>query len=177
MKTCSLCKQEKSPAEFHKRKASPDGLAYNCIPCARQLATESNRRRGKMPQRPELDSVRECRVCKKTTSRFEGRRRVCMDCRKSQRNPETLQAYSASAERKAKNAEKQMRRQYRMSRPSPDVQYVYYAAQTIRKVYGGLPHVDHIVPLNGKRVSGLHVAHNLQLLSKADNLSKSNAHE
>lgn len=47
----------------------------------------------------------------------------------------------------------------------------------IRDMYYNCPkgfHVDHIIPLNGYNVSGLHILENLQYLSKQENLKKSN---
>lgn len=47
----------------------------------------------------------------------------------------------------------------------------------IRQVYLNCPsgfHVDHIIPLRGKRVSGLHIETNLQYLPARDNMSKGN---
>jgi len=59
-------------------------------------------------------------------------------------------------------------------RNDPAIDYVYYAADVIKDVYGGRPDVDHIIPLKHDLVCGLHVAQNLQLMSPSANYSKGN---
>lgn len=50
----------------------------------------------------------------------------------------------------------------------------------IKEIYDNCPsgcHVDHIIPLQGKYICGLHVENNLQYLPSKDNVAKNNYHE
>ncbi|CAB4154697.1 hypothetical protein UFOVP654_23 [uncultured Caudovirales phage] len=106
----------------------------------------------------------------------------------SKRNPEKVKAYAKKT--KALNSGRVLahtvKRRLAKIKRTPSwlsnddhwmIGQAYELAALRTKTFGFSWHVDHILPLQGKTVSGLHTPYNLQVIPGADNVRKSNSFE
>lgn len=178
-KTCSHCKQTLEISFFHKNKSRKDEFAADCKQCKarhesakdfskmsslqRQKAREANRRWMKKNAESELARKQEYRL----------------------NNPEKeLLRHKRWREqnRGSANAQDAKRRSSLVSRTpnwltAEDLEqiglvYMYTSAWSAATKTDH--QVDHIVPLQGAHVSGLHVPWNLQILTAKENARKNN---
>ena len=165
MKTCTKCGEEKPISDFSKRSASPDGLQYKCRPCAKAEDKELYDAQKNDPE---------------TWDKIKERKRKWTD-----RNRDQSRAYHAKRQRedavyRANHASRTRRRQAAKLQRTPSwandqlISAYYKEAKRLEELTGIQFHVDHIIPLRGELVSGLHVETNLQLLPAHENQGKSN---
>jgi len=88
-----------------------------------------------------------------------------------QNNPDKVRELNLKHNHKDRTARKQRLPKWVTSEELAYITEMYRMAKTL-----GM-HVDHIIPLQGKNVSGLHVLANLQLLAPSENLAKKNKYE
>ncbi len=93
------------------------------------------------------------------------------------KNAVAYRAYMAKATADRNAAEKRRTPQWLNKEQDWLIQQAYELAQLRTKMFNFSWHVDHVVPLRGKDVSGLHVPWNLQVIAAAENTKKGNYFE
>lgn len=147
MKRCSRCQELKTKFEFTKRSMSKDGVSAACTSCLNKAKREN------YINTPEVREVAKHRA--KLNERL-----------RKDRDPAYRNAWNAW------RYAKEINRVPKWVKFTRDILPVYRELHCKHPV-GWV--VDHIIPFNGKTVSGLHVPSNLQFIPNSDNLSKAAA--
>lgn len=160
-KVCNSCGEEKSIIEFGKDKYKKSGYKGSCKVCLRDKARLSRK------ENPERS--------RKTSKSYRLRNRdkeLARYIRYNKENPEVRAAHSAKRRAYHKNATPP----WLTDEQKQDMACMYGLAKKFEKLCNAEYHVDHIVPLAGKDICGLHVPWNLQLLEASLNFSKGNSY-
>jgi hypothetical protein len=161
-KCCIKCKKVKPIEAFHKHKMMSDGRLNKCGVCVKDAVAQWR-----------LDNPG-CRA------KEHERNRKAKGIRT---RSEYLKEKSENAiGRRASLAKYTAKRRTQIMR-APDeltdfiMEEMAMMAETRKELYGFDWHIDHVVPLNGKNVCGLHTWRNLELIPAYHNLRKSNKFE
>lgn len=166
-KFCSGCEQTKPVSAFAKNSEKSYGLQVKCRECKAQYYQSNKERHGALTaawQRRNPIRQRQFGQKWRDANREAMRAR---DARRAKERPDL--ACAKAAKRRAVS-----------SKATPawanlDAIKAIYAKARSKSIETGMKwHVDHIVPLQSPVVCGLHVEHNLQLLTALDNVRKHN---
>lgn len=176
-KICSTCKEEKLLNLFSKKKSNRDGLQYSCKFCVKKWNIENkeycekyrkeNKEKIKLlcSNWYKLNKEIVLKSNKENRERISARERQYRQLNSDKRN--ALNAKRRALKLKATPS-------WLSKDELTEIEKFYTHAKYLQLLTNQEYHVDHIVPLQGETVCGLHVPWNLQVILAKDNLSKSN---
>lgn len=198
MKTCLKCGETKSLDQFGVHKQKPDGLRSYCKPCNRAEArawTAANPEKAKARSRQwDIDNPERARAIKRRS--FEKhypkykanvdmaettRRAVKWAAENKERSDAIKKRWAArnvgkvNAAAGRRNADRAKATPKWLSAVQLAQIEEFYEIAIARTTQTGVKHeVDHVHPLRGGNFAGLHVPWNLQVLTRSENIRKSN---
>lgn len=184
-KICTKCKQNKPLSEYMANSRASGGLHWRCRPCTRGDKMAS-RAKEKVRQLAKYHANHAESLSKQRAYQAANRDKYRAASRKwREANPEEMKLSKwfweqenpdRSAARSAKYySRKRSRCPKWLSKEQKDHIILFYTTARHFTNETGIAHsVDHIIPLFGETVCGLHVPWNLQVLTAADNSRKQN---
>jgi hypothetical protein len=82
----------------------------------------------------------------------------------------------ASLQAKRRAAQLQRTPKWLTAKDHAQIADFYAMAKELESIFPWKQHIDHIIPLQGRKVSGLHTPSNLQIIPAQENVKKSNKH-
>jgi hypothetical protein len=182
-KTCSKCRQQLPSSEFYADKSRPDGLTTFCKPCKRE-----KQRLIAAKEDPEVRLQRQRIYYKKNKQACDERKKEWRSnnpAKPRELTAEQLERKRESARRHyernkstylvnwARRRAAKMQRTINLSEEHlSQIDQMYAEAKRLTAETGVSHHVDHIAPLQGELVSGLHAPWNMRVVPAHENLSK-----
>lgn len=199
LKTCVSCKKEKPKTDefFFYRNKEKGYLSSWCKDCRimnREKTWDDEleaqrKRRGNLCQEAANARAKKARDLKEQAKEVKSKEekevkvkiyanKECLSCSVSFKPLSSVAKRCADCAKTHKAKEKReskciYKRRVRIATPS------WEDKNAIKEFYKNCPdgfHVDHIIPLRGKNVTGLHTLSNLQYLPKEENMRKSNTY-
>ena len=188
-KICTRCKKTQKLSLFSKDKTRVDGLYKWCCMCVKEYQKEY---RKKNKKKIKQKSVKYYQDNKEKISQIQAKQYIAKreeilkrNAEWASRNKEKVKNYISNYAKIKKHeyAARNLKRYTEQKKRLPiwvgkevlkEIKKIYEAARLRTELTGVKHHVDHIIPLQGKFVSGLHVPQNLQILTHIENSRKSN---
>lgn len=179
-KICSKCKEEKSLDQFCKQTKTKDGLSFHCRFCR-----VSSHNAWKIKNKDKyLSYQKDYRVDKKESAALYKQDWYLKNKEAHYQKKELWKKQNPDYDRKRYLLKrdyyisKALKRNSGIKQAFPSwaniekIQEIYKNCKKFSEETGIIYHVDHIIPLNGKLVSGLHVENNLRIITAEENLKK-----
>lgn len=177
LKCCSKCLKEKPLEAFYKKAQSKDGRQSSCKDCNKEPSARYFQENKVRLQAKHKEYVEANRTKIKLYKReYDTQHKVRVNTQKALWKKKNL-SYYAAASAKRKSSKLHATPPWVGTEHLKRIESIYKACRNVTERSGKVHHVDHIVPLQGENVCGLHVWWNLRIIPAEMNLSKGNRFE
>ncbi len=183
MKTCTVCKRELSEDLFGKDSSLKCGLTAQCKECRnvakRKWATKNPdkvKTYTKKYNEQNKDVIKE-KNKQRCSEYYYRTHEIRLLHKKDYRVKHKSIVNATNARRRARKLLATPLWVLNSPTELASIALIYTESLRLTKDTGVQHHVDHIIPLQGKYVSGFHCADNLQILTSKENVIKGNSHE